>query len=150
MGDSKFFTNDLTNRLFDKFNGILTEMQGLHSFHAVIGFFRSSGYYAIREKLLGLGKVQILVGINIDDIFRQHNKSKMFLPGEKVERQARERFQKDFIEDMRDAGYYQQVEQGVSLLVDDLRSGRVEMKIHATKDLHAHILAKHRPLTIYT
>lgn len=137
MGDSKFFTNDLTNTLFDKFSGILTEMQGLHSFHAVVGYFRSSGYYAIREKLQGLGKVQILVGINIDDIFRQHNKSMMFLPCEKVERQAREQFQTDFIEDMRDAGYYQQVEQGVTLLVDDLRSGRVEMKIHATKDLHA-------------
>lgn len=137
MGDSKFFTNDLTNTLFDKFSGILTEMQGLHSFHAVVGYFRSSGYYAIREKLQGLGKVQILVGINIDDIYRQHNKTILFLPDEKVKRQARQQFQKDFIEDMRDAGYYQQVEQGVSLLVDDLRSGRVEMKIHATKDLHA-------------
>lgn len=137
MGDSKFFTNDLTNTLFDKFSGILTEMQGLHSFHAVVGYFRSSGYYAIREKLHELGKIQILVGINIDDIFRQHNKSMMFLPGEKVERQARDQFQNDFIEDMRDAGYYQQIEEGVSLLVHDLRSGKVEMKIHATKDLHA-------------
>ena len=71
MGDSKFFTNDLTNTLFDKFSGILAEMRGLHSFHAVAGYFRSSGYYAIREKLQGLGKIQILVGINIDDIFHR-------------------------------------------------------------------------------
>lgn len=137
MGDSKFFTNDLTNTLFDKFSGILAEMRGLHSFHAVAGYFRSTGYYAIREKLQGLGKIQILVGINIDDIFHRYNKSMMFLPGDKVYRQARERFQNDFVEDIRDAGYYRQIEEGVALLADDLRTGKVEMKIHATKDLHA-------------
>ena len=137
MGESKFFTNDIGNTLYDKFRGILTEMQGLHSFHAVVGFFRSSGYFALREQLSDLDKVQILVGINIDNIFRQHNKSMMFLPGEKVERQAREQYEKDFIEDIKDAGYYEQIEKGVNLLIDDLVSGRLEMKLHATKDLHA-------------
>lgn len=137
MGESKFFTNEIDNTLYDKFRGILAEMQGLHSFHAVVGFFRSSGYFALREQLSGLDKVQILVGINIDDIFRQHNKSMMFLPGEKVEIQAREQHEKDFIEDMKYAGYYERIEQGVNLLIDDLRTGKLEMKLHATKDLHA-------------
>ncbi len=137
MGESKFFTNDIGNTLYDKFRGILTEMQGLHSFHAVVGFFRSSGYFALREQLSGLDKVQILVGINIDNIFRQHNKSMMFLAGEKVQRQAKEQYEKDFIEDVKDAGYYEQIEKGINLLIDDLQSGRLEMKLHPTKDLHA-------------
>lgn len=42
MNNSRFFTNHITNTLFDKFKGIIEGMSGLHSFHAVVGYFRSS------------------------------------------------------------------------------------------------------------
>ena len=51
MGDSKFFTNHSGNTLFDKFKGIREGMISLHSFHAVVGYFRSSGYFKIRQEL---------------------------------------------------------------------------------------------------
>lgn len=140
MASSKFFTNHITNTLFDKFKGIIEGMSGLHSFHAVVGYFRSSGYFKIRsefEKGGNAPKIQILIGINIDNIFRKHNKSMLFLAGEKVSDEAYELYRQDFIEDVKNAGYYEDVEKGILMLADDLQAGRVELKIHPTRDLHA-------------
>ena len=42
---TKFFTNSTGNTLFDKFKGIAADMINFDSFLAVVGFFRSSGYF---------------------------------------------------------------------------------------------------------
>lgn len=140
MGSSKFFTNHITNTLFDKFRGIIDEMTNLHSFHAVVGYFRSSGYFKIRSEFANgrnPPKIQILVGINIDNIFRKHNKSMLFLASKKVSDEAYEQYRRDFVADVSDAGYYEDIEKGILMLADDLQMGRVELKIHPTRDLHA-------------
>lgn len=140
MGNSKFFTNHINNTLFDKFKGIIDEMTNLHSFHAVVGYFRSSGYFKIRSEFEKEGnppKMQILVGINIDNIFRKHNKSMLFLASEKVSDEVYEQYRQDFVADVRDAGYYEDIEKGILMLADDLQAGRVELKIHPTRNLHA-------------
>ena len=43
---TKFFTNTNERSLFDKFVGIIQNMKDLYAFHAVVGYFRSSGYFA--------------------------------------------------------------------------------------------------------
>ena len=72
---TKFFNNELGNTLFDKLTGIASGMASFHSFLAVVGFFRSSGYFKLRRELGDISEIKILVGINIDDIFRKHNKA---------------------------------------------------------------------------
>ncbi len=140
MANSKFFTNDITNTLFEKFTGIIGGMSSLHSFHAVVGYFRSSGYFKIRKELCNAEKcanIQILVGINIDNIFRNHNKSMLFLSNDKIKDEALDEYRRDFIEDVKRAGYYKDIEEGILMLAEDLQSGLVELKIHPTRDLHA-------------
>lgn len=87
MGNTKFFTNHITNTLFDNIKDII---EGIYNFHAVVGYFRSSGYFKIRsefEKCATPPKIQILIGINIDNIFRKHNKSpKIMTPNVKYAR----------------------------------------------------------------
>ena len=51
-------------------------------FLAVVGFFRSSGYFKLRKELGDISEIKILVGINIDDIFRKHNKALLMLADE--------------------------------------------------------------------
>ena len=141
MGSSKFFTNKNTsNSLFEKFKGVIDGMANLHNFNAVVGYFRSSGYFKIRNEIQKSGKlptIKILIGINIDNIFRQHNKSMLFLAGDKEKKEAKEQYRRDFIDDVKNAGYSEDIEKGILLLADDLLSGQVELKIHPTKDLHA-------------
>ena len=63
---SKFFTNETDNSLFKKFTGAFENIANLYAFHAVVGYFRASGYFAIRQHLVKLEEVKILVGINVD------------------------------------------------------------------------------------
>lgn len=44
-------------------------MTTFNRFLAVVGFFRSSGYFKLRKELGDVSEIKILVGINIDDIF---------------------------------------------------------------------------------
>jgi hypothetical protein len=63
---TKFFTNETDNSLFKKFAGAFENIANLYAFHAVVGYLRASGYFALREHLIKLGDVKILVGINVD------------------------------------------------------------------------------------
>lgn len=65
---TKFFNNTPDNSLFEKFKGIAHNMLDFHTFQAVVGYFRSSGYFKLREEFEQVKKIQILVGINIDSV----------------------------------------------------------------------------------
>lgn len=131
---TKFFNNELGNTLFDKLKGIAKGMATFERFLAVVGFFRSSGYFKLRRELGNISEIKILVGINIDDLFRKHNKALLMLADEE---KAKEIYQNDFKEDIINAKYSSEVEEGILQMCEDLSSGRLQMRIHATKNLHA-------------
>ncbi len=131
---TKFFNNNMGNTLFDKFKGVAEGMQNFHSFLAVVGYFRSSGYFKLRKELTNVQEIKILVGINIDDIFRKHNKALLMLVDED---KAKEVYHNGFKEDIINAQYSSEVEEGILQMCEDLVSGRLQMRIHATKNLHA-------------
>lgn len=131
---TKFFNNRPGNTLFDKLKGIASTMTTFDSFLAVVGFFRSSGYFKLRKELGDISEIKILVGINIDDIFRKHNKALLMLADEE---KAKEIYSKDFKEDIINAQYAPEIENGILQMCEDLVSGRLQMRIHATKNLHA-------------
>lgn len=127
---TKFFNNRLGNTLFDKLKGIASEMATFDRFLAVVGFFRSSGYFRLRKELGDISEIKILVGINIDDIFRKHNKTLLMLANED---KAKEIYHNGFKEDIVNAQYAPEVEEGILQMCEDLVSGRLQMRIHATK-----------------
>lgn len=133
---TKFFNNLDGNTLFAKFRGITQGMgANFHTFQAVAGFFRSSGWFKLREEFTNTKVIQILVGIDIDDVFRHHDKSTFFLGASPEE--ARRQYTEAFIEDVRAAGYTEEIERGILQLCEDVASGRLEMRIHNSKNLHA-------------
>ena len=131
---TKFFNNGAGHTLFDKLKGIASEMATFDRFLAVVGFFRSSGYFRLRKELGDISEIKILVGINIDDIFRRHNKTMLMLAKES---ESKEKYFKEFKQDIIDAKYAPEVEAGILQMCNDLADGRLEMRIHATKNLHA-------------
>ena len=131
---TKFFNNTLGNTLFEKLKGIASGMATFERFLAVVGFFRSSGYFKLRKELGDVPEIKILVGINIDDIFRKHNKALLMLADAE---KAKEIYSTDFKDDIINADYTPEVEEGILQMCDDMVSGRLQMRIHATKNLHA-------------
>lgn len=131
---SKFFNNESGHTLFDKLKGIAAEMANFDRFLAVVGFFRSSGYFKLRKELGDVEEIKILVGINIDDIFRKHNKAMLML---EAPEKAKVIYDEEFRQDIISACYAPEVEEGILQMCQDLVDGRLQMRIHATKNLHA-------------
>ena len=114
---TKFFNNGPGNTLFDKLKGIASGMATFDRFLAVVGFFRSSGYFKLRKELGDISEIKILVGINIDDIFRKHNKALLMLADED---KAKEIYHNGFKEDIVNAQYSPEVEEGILQMCEDL------------------------------
>ncbi len=64
---TKFFTNAGEKTLINKFKGIF-EHNSIHFFDALVGFFRASGYFMIRDLLQNVDQIRILVGIDVDKL----------------------------------------------------------------------------------
>lgn len=131
---TKFFNNSTGNSLFEKLKGIASDMANFERFLAVVGFFRSSGYFKLRKELGDIKEIKILVGINIDNIFRKHNKALLMLADEE---KAKEIYSEEFKDDILKAKYTPEVEEGILQMCNDIVDGRLQMRIHATKNLHA-------------
>ena len=132
---SKFFTNINDRNLFDKFTGIIGQMKDLYAFHAVVGYFRSSGYFALQPYLEKIRDIKILVGINVDQMFAEAQRRGLIYFGDEIK--TKEEFLKWFIQDIKEAKYSQQVEKGVLQFVNDLIEGKIEVRAHNSKTLHA-------------
>lgn len=133
---TKFFNNDEGNALFDKFKGIVEGMgEKFHTFLAVSGYFRSSGYFKLRAELRATQRIQVLVGIDIDDVFRKSQRAGMLFFGDPED--AKRQHAKAFSDDIRAAGYTEEIERGILQLCDDVASGKLELRVHSSRDLHA-------------
>ena len=135
---TKFFNNDDGNTLFARLANIAGE-NGMGAkfqvFKAVAGYFRSSGWFKLREQLGGVKKIQILVGIDIDDILRNRDRTELFFGADSAE--TRRRYFEAFSNDVKEADYTEEIERGILQLCQDVVEGRVELRIHNSRNLHA-------------
>ena len=132
---TKFFTNTSGDTLFDKFRGLAERNPDtFRLFDAVTGYFRASGYFKLRKVLAPVKRIRVLVGINYDDLFLKHDKGEFFIVRQG---EAAEIYKKQFIQDVKEANYTPEVEDGIFQLMEDIRSERVELRVHSSKNLHA-------------
>ena len=70
MPSNKFFTNRDDNTLLNKFEGTFKSNPEIQFFDALVGYFRASGYFSVREHLKNIDNIRILVGINVDNLLK--------------------------------------------------------------------------------
>ena len=133
---TKFFNNNPGNSLFDKLKGIATDMAHFDRFLAVVGFFRSSGYFKLRRELGDVSDIRILVGINIDNLYHYHNQAMLDLSREECA-EVREQYLRQMQQDIAEADYSDEVEEGILQMASDLADRRLQIRIHAQRNLHA-------------
>lgn len=101
--------------------------------YAVVGYFRSSGYFPLKESLKKLKKVRVVVGINADSLsVRWHRESR-----EAKERMVREQAYRELCERIEQEGYNGETENGLKSFVDDVLAGRLELRAYAARVVHA-------------
>lgn len=132
---TKFFTNEPDNSVFNKFKGIIEAMKDLYAFHAVVGYFRSSGYFALQPYLQNLKEIKILVGINVDEMFAETQKRGLLFFGD--DKRTKEKFLEWFVQDVKESKYSKQVESGILQFIEDLIAGKIEVRASSNKTIHA-------------
>ncbi len=137
MLNSHFFTNRNGNTLMQEFEGILANNPQVKNLDAVVGFLRASGYFTLRPFLDNVNKVRILIGIDVDKyIASAYQKGEMFFGAEEEVKDECLRLLK---EDIEHSHYSQKVEDGMLQMVKDLMDGKLELRAHPSKKIHAKI-----------
>lgn len=133
---TKFFTNSGDNTLINKFEGVF-KFTSVHAFDALVGYFRSSGYFRIRPFLETVESIRILVGIDVDHLISEAaRKGLEFNFNTDV---TREEYMRVLKEDIQSSDYKKDVEDGILQFVDDVISGKIQIKAHPDKNIHAKI-----------
>ena len=78
---TRFFTNHGAQTLFAKFQGVFASNKDLAAFDALVGYLRSSGWFAVRPLLENVPEIRILVGINVDSLIADYQKRGLLFHG---------------------------------------------------------------------
>ena len=132
---SHFFTNRDGNTLMKEFEGIITNNPQVKNLDAVVGFLRASGYFTLRPFLDGINKVRVLIGIDVDKYIAKAAKQGRLFMG--AAEDVKEESMKLFRKDIESSEYSKKVEDGMIQMFQDLLDGKLELRAHPSKKIHA-------------
>ncbi|RKY78116.1 hypothetical protein DRQ07_07940 [candidate division KSB1 bacterium] len=133
--DLTFFTNEPDSTLLDRFIAILKDVK---YFDILVGYFRSSGFFRLYKSFENIEKIRILVGLNLDkktfqiidtagnSDFESHAKVKEY-------------FGEVLISEIENSADSKEVEDGILKFVEFIKSGKIEIKAHPSRNIHAKV-----------
>ena len=134
---SHIFTNRNGNTLMKEFEGVLQHNPQIRNLDAVVGFLRASGYFSLRPFLDNIGKVRVLIGIDVDKyIAKAAQQGKLFFGAEE---EVKEEYLRKIRTDIETSNYREDIEDGMYLMVQDLLDKKLELRAHPSKKIHAKI-----------
>ena len=132
-----FFTNRNSNTLIKEFEGVLHHNPHIRNLDAVVGFLRASGYFSLRPFLNSINKVRVLIGIDVDKYIAQAARQGKIFFG--AEEEVKEDCLRKIRQDIEQSHYNKEVEDGMFQMVQDLINGKLELRAHPSKRIHAKI-----------
>lgn len=137
--DLTFLTNEPGVSLRDRFGDLLGE--DTRFFDCLVGYFFISGFYRLYPALENIEKIRILVGLRTDSaayelLQRAREQGELSL---KSHASTKEQVAKDVLDELEKSHDSADIETGVRKFVDWVRSGKLEIKAHASENLHAKV-----------
>lgn len=137
--DLKFFTNEPERDLYSRFAAILKS--NTQFFDVLVGYFRASGFFKMYEALESIEKIRILVGLNVDRftvkiIDRATNEAKVAAISAA---DGKEIIAGEVEKEFESATSSAEVEKGVRIFLDWLKSGKLEMRMFTDAPIHAKV-----------
>lgn len=133
--NSHIFTNKNGNTLMREFEGVLNNNPSIKNLDAMVGFLRASGYFSLRPFLDNINKVRVLIGIDVDKyIVEATRQGKIFFGAEE---EIKEECLRQIRRDIESSGYKKDIEDGIFQMVKDLTDGKLELRAHPSKKIHA-------------
>ena len=135
--NSHIFTNKDGNTLIKEFEGVLQHNPQIRNLDAVVGFLRASGYFSLRPFLDNIGKVRVLIGIDVDKyIAKAAQQGKLFFGAEE---EVKEEYLRKIRTDIETSNYRKDIEDGMYLMVQDLLDKKLELRAHPSKKIQRYM-----------
>lgn len=137
--DLKFFTNEPERDLYCRFATILKS--NTQFFDALVGYFCSSGFFKLYESLETVEKIRILVGLNVDKFtvkIIDRLTSEVKVAAVSVA-EGKELIASEVEKEFEAATSSAEVEKGVRIFIDWLKSGKLEMRMFTDAPIHAKV-----------
>jgi len=143
--DSTFITNEAGQTLKDRFEVLIEDSQ---FFDCLVGYFYSSGFYALYKALEKTEKIRILIGISTNrqvfdlidlsaDSFSNSSPNKSQLQFQFSHAQVKEDFEAITISELEQSEDSRQTEEGVTKFIEWIRSGKLVLKAYPSQNIHA-------------
>ena len=137
--DLKFFTNEPERDLYSRFSAILKS--NTQFFDVLVGYFRASGFFKMYEALKSVEKIRILVGLNVDRftvkiIDRATGEANVAAISAA---NGKEIIANEVEQEFEATSNSAEVEQGVRVFLDWLKSGKMEMRMYTEAPIHAKV-----------
>jgi len=132
--DTRFITNEDGKTLYDRFNILIKDTS---LFDCLVGYFFASGFHLMSDSLKNTKKIRVLIGLNTDKkIYGDIKKSKLedySISAKQIKENVGLSTEFEF-ENSQDTIC---VENGTSLLLDWLKSKKIEIKAYKEHNLHS-------------
>lgn len=137
--DLTFITNEQGKSLKDRFNVLIKDSR---FFDCLVGYFYTSGFYAIYKSLENTEKIRILVGISTDrrtyDLITNAHQEQQF---EFIfsHAEAKQVFGELVEKELGESPDNRNVEQGVAKFIEWIRNGKLEVRTYPSQNIHAKV-----------
>ena len=137
--DLRFFTNEPERDLYSRFCAILKSYT--RYFDVLVGYFRSSGFFRMYEALEDVENIRILVGLNVDKYtMKILDQSETEIKYESIPAATgKEIIGKEVENEFEKSACSEEIEKGVRVFIDWLKSGKLEMRAYTKAPIHAKV-----------
>jgi superfamily II DNA/RNA helicase len=135
--DTTFITNEGENNLRDRFRVLIKDTR---FFDVLVGYFYTSGFYALHKSLEKTEKIRILIGINTNrQTYQLIQKSQEPVQSsfQFSHAEAKEEFSNSIASEMEHSEDNSSVEKGVHKFIEWLQSSKLEIKAYPSENIHA-------------
>lgn len=143
--DLSIFTNKNEDgiKLFDRLNMILTNSE---YFDVLVGYFRITGFYLLKEKLSNVKEIRILIGLETDNKVIDHVTMDVFeMSGSNATVKIKEKVKMEFNNSKNDN---LDMENGIIKFCEWIKSGKLKIRMCYEKNVHAKLYIIRKDPTI--
>lgn len=132
--DLTFITNEKGQNLLERFKVLIKDTE---FFDVLVGYFYTSGFYALYKSLEKTKKIRILIGISTNkstvELIEQTRQPELQFS----HAETKEHFSDLLASEMSNTEDSKSVEDGVMKFLEWLQNGKIEIKAYPTENIHA-------------
>ena len=131
--DLNIFTNADSVKMVDRMKTVLSHAE---FFDCLVGYFRITGFYLLKQELEKVKEIRFLVGLGVDPETKEAVQLTLFDQNAfKIQPILRKQIKEEFesSEDSID------VENGINTFIEWIKSGKIKIKICADRNVHAKV-----------